>query len=93
MSKRIIYLVYACDAWKTRDSMRLVLATTSVRRVKSFVAQGILDCRWDYRANEGYAEKEQANLFKKDFERRVRADINNDLLYCYLDYTCDGEEI
>ena len=93
MSERIIYLVYTCDFKMSRDSMQLVLATTSVRRVKSFVSQGILNCRWSYRDHQGYNEKDQAKLFRKDFERTTRGDLNDMLLYCYLDYIYDGEEI
>lgn len=29
MSKKQIYTVFACDEWKSKDSMRLLMATTS----------------------------------------------------------------
>ena len=38
MKKRLIYLVFECDEWKSWSSMRLALATTSQRRLKSFLA-------------------------------------------------------
>ena len=36
-----IYLVYSCDEWKGTDSKRLILASTSQRKVKAFIRKCI----------------------------------------------------
>ena len=41
MSKKQIYTIFTCDIWKGTDSMKLALCTTSVRKVKSFIASEI----------------------------------------------------
>lgn len=92
MSKRQIYLVYACDEWKSRDSMRLEMATTSVRRLKSFIAKKIKDGDYDYYDAEASRAKQVAE-FKRDFDSERRDYINGQLVYGFLDYTHDGEEI
>lgn len=33
-----IYIVFSCDAWKAKDSMRLVAATTSHTKLKKIVS-------------------------------------------------------
>ena len=89
-SKRQIFLVYACDEWKSKDSMRLELATTSVRRLKSFVAKKIKD--GDYYYNSA-RESMQVAEFKQDFVHKTRDYINSKLVYGCMDYVYDGEEI
>lgn len=34
MEKKNIYLLFSCDEWKSRDSMRLVCATTELEKLK-----------------------------------------------------------
>ena len=47
MSKQI-FTVFACDQWKSRNSMRLMMATTSVRKLKSFIVRKIIDKTFTY---------------------------------------------
>lgn len=92
MSKQI-YTVFSCDEWKSRDSMRLLMATTSVRKLKSFIVRKIADETFAYDKGEELSIPQQVKLFKADFENDLRNNINNRLHYGFLDYCCDGEEI
>lgn len=93
MSKKQIYTVFACDEWKSKDSMRLLMATTSVRKLKSFIVRKIADETFTYDKGSELSIPQQVKLFKIDFENALREDINNCLHYGYLDYCYDGEEI
>ena len=92
MSKQI-FTVFACDQWKSRDSMRLLMATTSVRKLKSFIVRKIADETFTYDKGNELSIPQQVKLFKLDFENGLRDDINNNLYYGFLDYCYDGEEI
>lgn len=92
MSKQI-YTVFACDEWKSRDSMRFLMATTSVRKLKSFIVRKIADETFTYDKGSELSIPQQVKLFKADFENALRADINNCLHYGFFDYCYDGEEI
>ena len=89
-NKRQIYLVYSCDDWKSTDSMRLEMATTSVRRLKSFIAKKIKAGDYYYGSEE---ESRQVERFKRDFDTETRDYINSLLIYGFYDCTYDGEEI
>lgn len=66
MSKQI-FTVFACDQWKSRDSMRLLMATTSVRKLKSFIVRKIADETFTYDKGEELSISQQIKLFKADF--------------------------
>jgi hypothetical protein len=87
-----IFLIYECDAWKSWDSMKLILCTTSKRKVKSFIANKILQNDFDY-DDYNLSRNQQVKKFKKDFEIETRRTINDKLKYCYYDYCYDGKEI
>ena len=89
-SKKLIYLVYSCDEWTSRDSMRLEMATTSVRRLKAFIAKKIKDGDYNYDSND---HTKQVAEFKRDFVHKGRDYINSKLTYGFYDCTHDGEEI
>ena len=92
MSKQI-FTVFACDQWKSRDSMRLLMATTSVRKLKNLIVRKIADETFTYDKGNELSIPQQVKLFKLDFENGLRDDINNNLHYGFLDYCYDGEEI
>lgn len=92
MGKRI-YTAWACDEWKSRDSMRLLMATTSVRRLKSFIARKIADETFTYGKGDELSIPQQAKLFRADFENSSLADLNDGLCYGFLDDCNDGEAI
>ena len=88
-----IYTVFACDEWKSRDSMRLLMATTSIRKLKSFIVRKISDETFTYDKGNELSIPQQVKLFKMDFENGLRNDVNGCLHYGFLDYCYDGEEI
>lgn len=92
MSKQI-YTVFACDEWKSRDSLRLLMATTSVRKLKNLIIRKIADEVFTYDKGEGLSIPQQVKLFKEDFKNGLRNEINDRLHYGYMDYCYDGEEI
>lgn len=91
-SNKQIYLVYSCDEWKTLSSMRLLLATTSQRKLTSYLTTQIMLGCMSYQ-DGSVSSEEQIEKFKRDFEREPRQNINNNLCYGYFDYCYDGEEI
>lgn len=87
-----IYVVCSCDAWKSHDSEKTLMVTTSVRKLKSFIAKKIRDDTFDYYLSE-WSKKKQEEKFKRDFDIIPREQINNYLIYGMLNYYYDGEEI
>lgn len=92
MSKRQIFLVYDCDEWKSTSSLQLAMATTSVRRLKSFIAKKIERGDFEYDSTE-QTSRQQAAQFRKDFDARPHDWLNSLLKFGFYDYTHDGEEI
>lgn len=92
-SKKAIFLVYSCNAHKCHSSEKLIMATTSVRKLKSFLAKEIAKGNMDYHNNISNTPKRMSEIFKKDFDVLTRREINDRLVYGYFDYCYDGEEI
>lgn len=61
MSKQI-FTVFACDEWKSQDSMRLLMATTSIRKLASFIARKIADETFSYNKGESLSVSQQVKL-------------------------------
>lgn len=92
-SNKQIYLAYSCDEWKSNSSMGLLMATTSVRRLKAFVAKEIANGNMDYSNGITETPKRMSEKFQKDFDIIPRERVNDNLVYGYIDYCYDGEEI
>lgn len=92
-SKKQIYLVFSCDDHKTHASEQLIMATTSVRKLKSFLAKEIENGDIDYSYGAEETQKQMVARFKKDFDALTRRELNDHLVYAYIDYCYDGEEI
>lgn len=74
---RKIFLVYACDVWKSRGSFVLEGATTSLHKVKQFVKKEILyGCNADM--------QDPSKVFKIKNYATVE-DINNDVRYIFVE--------
>jgi len=79
------FLLYACDAWKMRNSMRLIVATKSVTRlkkvIKDAVAQGVIDY------NNGSTCSQKKALCELDRLDIVteRSRLNSQLNYGFVD--------
>lgn len=90
-NKKQIFLVYACDEWKTRKEMTLILATTSAKRARDFIADQIRRGDMEYISDDSCESAEKA--FLKDWEKCPRNQINSNLEFGFVDYVYDGEEI
>jgi len=83
-----IYIVFSCDAWKSRDSMRLVAATTSHTKLKKIVSNCVETEMFEY--GEGDA-KTSASQLRKDFDNGHSVyGINDSLKYGFIDVVDDG---
>lgn len=96
-SKKQIFFYFTCDTWKSRDSMRLVMATTSQAKMRRFVEKQIQEDP-DVRYTNGSLEdpfdaKTEMLQFRADWKTLNRGKINDRLEGAYLDYAYDGEEI
>lgn len=91
MDRPEIYLVFYCDEWKSRDSMRLCLATTDVERLKSFLAKKIAAGEFEYGRCKKPTGRKAASQFKEDFDYMDIRELN-ELEYAYIECVTDGEE-
>lgn len=93
-SKKQIFLVYACDSWKSTSSMKQpIMVTTSVRKLKSFLVKKIKTGDFIYTRGETLSTTKQLELFRYEFDTLPREQINNALVYGFFEYVYDGEEI
>lgn len=92
MAKKQIYTVFTCDDWKSTNSMKLIMCTTSKRKLKSFIASKIKDDTFGY-DDEERSKTKQIEQFKFDFNTGLRDIINERLHNGYFDYCYDGEEV
>lgn len=93
-TKKQIFLVYACDSWKSTSSMKQpIMVTTSVRKLKSFIAKKIKAGDFIYTHGTAMSETKQAAMFRADFETLTMREINDCLVYGFYEYVYDGEEI
>lgn len=92
VSNKQIYFIFYCDEHKSRHSMTLLMATTSVRKLRSFLAQKIAEGDFTY-VDDSLDKAEQVKRFKYDFDNKNRTYINDYLIYGFYDYAYDGEQI
>ena len=96
MSKPI-FAVYSCGRSK-RDEDRLLMATTSIRKLKSFIAVKIEGYKFHY--TDGSGIEKQHLFFKSDFDLARRPVqvldvklLNDRLINARIEIFYDGEEI
>ena len=90
--KRQIFIIFVCDEWKSRDSSSLLMVTSCVRKLRSFLVKKIKAGDFIYGDTDLPVSK-QVKSFKYDFDHMDNDHINGNLLYGYYDYTYDGEEM
>ncbi len=90
MAKQIFY-VMSCDEWNSTDSMNLLFIGTSTRKLKMFVSSEIAKGNMEYKSYMGLTPQQQSKEFRKDWEKALRADINSNLSYGYIDYCYDND--
>lgn len=94
-----IYLLYDCDIWKSKDSMRLLMATSSKLKIKLFIQRkiGTEDMEYPHceasRIQKDMLPRLEVAQFRKDFEEKTIKEVNDNLRYGFIDCVIDGEEI
>ena len=107
MAKQIYYL-HSCNEWKEHSSMELLFIGTSQQKLKMKISKEIeegnmeykpVTTRYDYVDGEfklvdkENTPKEQAKLFRQDWETETRNIIKSELKYGDFDYTYNNEEM
>ena len=87
---KTIHLLYSCDNWKMRDSMHLVLATTSKDKMERQIEREIRDGHMDFYAEKWLTGKEGVAAFRK---RCRDIDVSDSLGCGFVTYACDGKPI
>lgn len=77
-----IYLVYQCDEWKSRASMRLVMATTNKRKLRECLVREIEN--GDMRYNGGCGTEAVRAFAREGYDTSL-------LAYGYLDIVPNGK--
>lgn len=91
-NKEQIYVVFSCDNWKTPNSMRLEMATTSPQKLRDFIIQKLEDGDFAYE-DEFESAEWQVEKFKCDFDNKEVVLVDSRLKYCYIESVTDGEEV
>ncbi|EQC1535468.1 hypothetical protein [Clostridium botulinum] len=74
-----IILLYSCNAWKEHSSMRLVMASTSEKKIRKEINNQIKNKDMEYESNT------------KDLKELSLNDIDKCLKYGYIFIVEDGE--
>ena len=90
MSKKQVWLVYDKDY--EQNPKDVVFATTSFRKIKSFLENKIRKGHCYYCTDEWSITK-QIKVFKDDMKNNHRFIINDNLSSYYYTYWYDGEEM
>ncbi len=77
-----IYILYACDEWKSKSSMRLVMATTNIEALEREIRNELEN---GYMEFGGYSGEEAVECFNRN-------ELGFDsLTYGYVEIVEDGE--
>ena len=91
-SKKQIYIIQKCNY--IDQPMIIMMATTSVVKLKSFIIKQIRDENSDiFYDNERMSKSMQVREFKSDWKILTREKINEKLYGIKYNYVYDGEEI
>ena len=85
-----IYLLYSTDIWKRNAS--LIWVGTSKLKLKKFVENEIKENDMSY-ADEELIIKEQLGHLNDDWKTLDIHEINNHLIYGFIDYVDDNSEV
>ena len=93
MEGKTIYIFYHCDIWKSTDSMGLITATTSLRKLKGILTRHIKEDKIRYiRGNTKLSRTKQVKLFREDFADYGESFVFNAIEFGYVKSITDGEE-
>ena len=103
-----IYYLHSCNEWKEYSSMRLLLIGTSQQKLKMKISKEIEEGNMEYKPVTAYQDwngehliwkdkentpKQQAKLFRDDWETKSRDSIRSELKYGDFSYTYNNEEM
>lgn len=86
-----IYLLFSCDQWKSKDSMRLVVATTLPDRLTKVISDQIRNDTMEFDRGDELSMTGMLREIKKYNPETQLSDLNNFLVYGYVDCVRDGE--
>lgn len=82
MNKQI-YMLYSCNSWKDKNSIRLIMASTSKNKIIKQIKEEVLN---DNMELYDFSKSELKDYKETDIYR-----INNELVYGYIEVVDDGE--
>lgn len=87
-----IYILSNCNEYKAYRSMRLVAATTSIKKVKSIIIKQIKEEDMAYtRGNDDLSNTKQIKMLREDWEKTGEDFVFGNLKYGYVEVVTDGE--
>ncbi len=87
-----IYILYTCNEWKEYSSMSLVVASTSIRRIKSIIIQKIKDDDMEYKRGwNDISKTKQIKMLREDWNEKGSNFVFDNLDYGYVEVVADGE--
>lgn len=107
MAQKIYYL-HSCNEWKEYSSMELLFIGTSQQKLKMKISKEIEEGNMEYKpvttrydyvdgkfklVHKENTPKEQAKLFRQDWETETKDIIESELKYGDFDYTYNNEEM
>lgn len=87
-----IYIISSCNEYKEYNSMRLVAATTSVKKIKNIIIKQIKEEEMTYtRGNADPSLTKQIKMLREDWEKMDEKFVFDNLQYGYVAVVTDGE--
>ena len=87
-----IYILNSCTGFEEYSSMRLVAATTSIKKIKSIIIKQIKEEEMTYtRGNDGLSKTKQIKMLREDWEKMGENIVFDNLKYGYVEVVIDGE--
>ena len=91
-NEKKIYLLYVCDEYKSRDSMRLVCASTLPGGLKKAIEEMLRAENMEFTSGgRGLRPHQQITKFREAWEDHSRVELNDMLHYGYIEVVDDGE--
>lgn len=87
-----IYILNSCDEWKSWSSMSLIMASTSLRKIKGEIVKQIKEGNIEYkRGNQNLSKTAQIKMLREDYKTHGEKFIFDNLNYGYINDVADGE--